>query len=68
VRLSEQLSLRFDPRVCYLRTDLDGYYVHVAATLARRNFPLSISMVVNDPIRSSVVGGGDVLWNVSARY
>ena len=69
VRLSEQLSLRFDPQLYYLRTDdLDGYYVYVAATVARRNFPLSISTVANRPIRSNVVGGGDFLWNVSARY
>lgn len=69
VRLPEQLSLRFDPQVYYLRTDdLDGYYVYASATLARHDFPLSISTVVNNPIRSNVVGGGDFLWNVSARY
>lgn len=69
VRLPEQLSLRFDPQVYYLRTDdLDGFYLYGAATLARRNLPLSISTVVNRPIRSNVVGGGEFLWNVSVRY
>ena len=69
VRLSEQLSMRFDPQLYYLRTDdLDGYYVYAAATLAKRDLPLSLSTVVNRPLRSNVVGGGDFLWNVSARY
>ena len=69
VRLPEQLSLRFDPQVYYLRTDaLDGFYLYGGATLARRGLPLSLSTVVNRPIRSNVVGGGEFLWNVSARY
>jgi hypothetical protein len=69
VRLPEQLSLRFDPQVYYLRTDaLDGFYLYAGATLAGRGLPLSLSTVVNRPIRSNVVGGGEFLWNVSARY
>lgn len=69
VRLPEQLSLRLDPQVYYLRTDaLDGFYLYAGATLGRRGLPLSLSTVVNRPIRSNVVGGGDFLWNVSARY
>ena len=69
VRLSDVYTMRFFPQVYYLKVDnRDGYYLNGAATLARRNFPFSISSMVNTTIRSTVVQKDDVLWNLSLTY
>ncbi len=69
IRLSDRYAVRLDPQVYYLRADDEhGYYVNAAATLARRDFPFSISAMVNEPIRTSIAAGEDFLWNVSLRY
>jgi hypothetical protein len=69
IPLSRTLSMRIDPQVYYLRTDdKDGYYAYSAVTLFKAGLPLSISSLVNQPMRTNVPGGNDFLWNVSARY
>jgi hypothetical protein len=69
IPLSKTISLRIDPQVYYLRTDdRDGYYAYSGVTLAKAGLPLSISSIVNQPLRTNVVGGDDFLWNVSATY
>ena len=60
--------VRFGPQAYYLRTDRrDGSYVNAALTVSRRNFPLSISAMMNRTVRSDIVGE-DFLWNVSLMY
>ena len=69
IPLSKTISMRIDPQVYYLRTDdRDGFYAYSGITVAKTGFPLSISSLVSQPIRTNVPGGDDFLWNVSARY
>jgi hypothetical protein len=69
VRISDRYFARLDPQLSYLRTDdRVGFYLNSGFTLAKRNLPLSISAFVNKPIRTSVLGGEDFLWNVSLNY
>ena len=45
--------MRIDPQVYYLRTDdRDGYYAYSGVTLAKAGLPLSISSLVNQPMRT----------------
>ena len=61
--------MRWDPQLYYLRADnRDGVYFNAGLTLARSNFPLSISALVNKTIQTSILAGEDFLWNVSASY
>lgn len=65
----ERYELRLSPQVYYLRVaERDGYYLNAGATLSRRDLPVTLSSLVNQPIRSRVPGGGGFLWNLSASY
>lgn len=67
--LSERTTLQIAPQFYYLSTGgEDGTYANLGVTLARRNLPVSLSATVNKPIRTTVAGGREVLWNVSVVY
>jgi hypothetical protein len=69
IRLSHQLFMRFNPQFYFLKmADMDGVYFSSSFTLAKRNFPLSVSSVINKPIRTNIVGGKNFLWNISLSY
>ena len=69
IRLSEKFYIKFNPQVYYLEIDtVDGYYANATLTLARRNFPFSISTLVNKTIKSEIPVGEDFIWNVSLTY
>jgi hypothetical protein len=69
VGISDRYFVRLDPQLSYLRTDdRVGFYLNSGFTLAKRNLPLSVSAVVNKPVRTSVPGGEHFLWNVSLNY
>ncbi|MCJ7449684.1 MAG: hypothetical protein MUO72_18560 [Bacteroidales bacterium] len=46
----------------------DGFYFTSSLTLARRNFPVSISSLINTPIQTNVPASKNFLWNVSLIY
>lgn len=67
--LTEQLYLNVSPQIYYLTTDdLKGYYVAGFLTLAKRDFPLSISAILNKAIDTEIVPEDDFTWNVSLNY
>ena len=60
---------RLDPQVYYLKLeDRDGTYLNSRVILAKRDLPVSISGIVNRPIRTNIRRGGAVLWNLSLNY
>ena len=68
INITKQLFLKFNPQVYYLKTDdKDGVYFTNTLTLAMRNFPLSISNIVNKAIQSEIPAK-DFDWNVSLVY
>ena len=69
IRLSDQLYMRFNPQIYYLKMDADdGFYASATLTLARRNFPLSISTLFNKTLQTEITAGEDFIWNVSLIY
>ena len=69
IRLSKEYFIRFTPQVYYLQMDQqDGYYVTGALTLAKRNFPISVSSMFNKTIQTSITASKDLVWNVSLTY
>ena len=57
------------PSVYYLKMDENhGFYVNAGLSLAKRNFPLSVSTLVNKTIHTEIPVGEDFLWNVSLVY
>ena len=69
IRLSDQLYMRFNPQIYYLYMDnIDGFYINSTLTFARRNFPVSVSAMINNPIKTNIDAGDEFLWNVSLIY
>lgn len=68
IKLSKQFSLKFNPQFYYLKLDKqDGFYFTSTLTLAKKNFPLSISSIINQVIETDIAGR-DLVWNVSLGY
>ncbi len=69
IKLTKQFFLRFNPQFYYLKMDEnDGFYLSSTLTLARRNFPLSISSLINKTIQTEIPAGKNFVWNVSLTY
>jgi hypothetical protein len=67
--ISKKFYIGFNPQVYYLNMDADhGYYLNSTFSIARRNFPLSISALVNWTIQTEIPVGEDFLWNVGLIY
>ncbi|MBK7870581.1 MAG: hypothetical protein IPJ74_07825 [Saprospiraceae bacterium] len=68
IPLTKQFYMRFNPQFYYLKLDKqDGFYVASSLTLARENFPFSISTLMNKAIDSDIPAK-DFDWNVSLNY
>lgn len=69
IRLTKQFFIRFNPQVYYLRMDKkDGYYFSASLTLAKINFPLSVSSIINNPFQTDIPANSSLLWNISLIY
>jgi len=67
--LPARFVARLDPQVYYLRLDdRGGTYFNSRVNLAKRDLPVSISGLVNRPIRTNISTGGAFLWNVGLTY
>jgi hypothetical protein len=68
LNITDRLFVKINPQVYYLKTDdKDGLYVTNTLTLAIRNFPLSVSNIINKAIQTDIPGR-DFDWNVSLVY
>lgn len=62
-------SQKVAPQFYYLKQDeRDGFYVTSKLTLAKRNFPLSISAIINKTIQTDITAGKNFVWNESLIY
>lgn len=66
--LSGDYFMKLAPQVYYLRMDDNvGYYATSSFVVAKKNFPLSVSSVINKKIESTIASE-DFVWNVSLVY
>jgi hypothetical protein len=69
INLPGKLHLRFTPQFYYLKQDKqDGVYFTATMTVARRNFPFSVSAIINKTIQSNIQGSKNFVWNASLIY
>jgi len=69
INISDLFFIGFNPQVYYLKMDPDhGFYFNSAFTIGMRNFPLSISALINKTIQTEIPIGEDFLWNVGLVY
>jgi hypothetical protein len=69
IKLLHRYYLRFAPQAYYLKqAQYDGFYVASTLSLARKDFPLSLSSIVNKAIRTNVPGSPDLVYNLIITY
>lgn len=69
IKLSKQFFMKVTPQFYYLKLDeQDGLYFTASMTLAKRNFPLSISAIINKTIQTDITASKNFVWNASLIY
>ena len=69
IRLFKEVCLQVAPKLYWLSLDRStGWYLNASVALYRNGFPLSIRGMVNQRIRSSIVGSVSYNWNLSLVY
>jgi post-segregation antitoxin (ccd killing protein) len=61
--------MRFVPQIYYLKMDeSDGFYFTSSLTLARRDFPITVSALINKTIQTDISASKNFVWNASLIY
>jgi hypothetical protein len=69
LKLGGDFYLKTLPQLYHLSIDRNnGFYFTDAVTLAKDNFPLSISALVNKAIKTNIAIGDNFTWNMSLTY
>lgn len=67
--ITRQFYARFNPQVFYLNQDgKEGTFFTAVFTLAKEQFPLSFSTIINRTIQSKIPNNKDFLWSLSLVY
>jgi hypothetical protein len=69
IKLPNQFYMRFIPQIYYLKMDEnDGFYFTSSLTLARRDFPITVSALINKTIQTEISASKNFVWNASLTY
>ncbi|WP_201741865.1 hypothetical protein [Flagellimonas alvinocaridis] len=69
LNITKDLHFNISPQTYYLRMDdKEGFYAVGFVTLAKRDFPVSISAIFNKAIDTEIVPEDDFTWNISLNY
>lgn len=69
IALSRSFYFNFTPQVYYLTSDdLHGYYTSGFLTIAKKDFPLSVTGVVNKGIDTEILPDDDFTWSILLNY
>ena len=69
IPITKNISGRIGPEVYYLKMDSkDGVYLNATFLITRKNFPFSVSGLINKALKSNIPSEYDLLWNVGLIY
>ncbi len=69
LQIAKQFFLKVTPQIYYLKMDKqDGFYCSSTLTLSRKNFPFSISSIINKTIKTNILASKDFIWNATLVY
>jgi len=69
IKITDQFFIKVNPQLYYLKLDAqDGFYFTSSFTVAKKNFPLSVSAIINKEIDSNITGSKNLIWNASLVY
>jgi hypothetical protein len=69
IPLTRTITLRFNPEIYYLTMDDDeGVFFNARLSISKNNIPVSVSALINKPIKSNIPSEYDLLWNLGISY
>jgi hypothetical protein len=69
IPITKNIAARLNPEIYYLKMDdNDGMYLNTTSLISKKNFPLSVSALINKPLKSNIPSEYDFLWNVGLIY
>ena len=69
IPVAKNTTARITPEVYYLKMDdNEGFYLNARLSVSNRNFPVSLSALVNKPLESNIPSEYDLLWHVALTY
>lgn len=69
IKLPGELYMKLTPQFYYLKQDArDGFYFSSSMSLAKKNFPLSVSAIINKTVSGNILGSKNFVWNTSLVY
>jgi len=69
IPITKNIVARFGPEIYYLKMDdKDGMFLNASFLISKKNFPLSISALLNKKLESDIPSEYDFLWNVGLSY
>ncbi len=69
IPLAKNVVAGIGPDIYYLKMDeQDGWYLTSRFTISKKNFPLSISALINKTLNSTIPADYDFLWNLGLTY
>ncbi|MDX9812813.1 MAG: hypothetical protein RBU28_10515, partial [Bacteroidales bacterium] len=67
--VAKNTTARITPEVYYLNMDdKDGVFLNARLSVSNKNFPVSLSALVNKPLESNIPSEYDLLWHVGLSY
>jgi len=69
IPVTKNITARLNPEIYYLKMDnKDGVYLNTTLLISKKNFPFSISALINKPIKSNIASEYNFLWNAGLIY
>lgn len=69
IPIAKNVVAAIAPEVYYLKMDdKSGLYFNSRFSISKKNCPISISGLINKPLKSSIASEYDFLWNVGVSY
>jgi hypothetical protein len=69
IPVTKNIAARVGPEIYYLKMDnKDGVYLNATFVISKKDFPLSITGLINKPLKSNIPAEYNHLWNVCLVY
>ncbi|NLJ42792.1 MAG: hypothetical protein GX431_03975 [Bacteroidales bacterium] len=69
IPVAEGTTARITPEIYYLKMDgNEGVFFNARLSVSNRNFPVSVSALVNKPLKSNIPSEYDFLWHIAMSY
>lgn len=69
IPIMKDIVARVGPDLYYLKMDdQDGMFLNTILSITKKDFPLSVSALINKTLKSNIPSDSNFLWNVSLIY